>query len=144
MIELSDFKTDKEDITKPITSTKKRKQAIEELLKLIVESLNKNLLIIIDELDRCKPSYSVELLEVIKHLFNSDNIVFLFASNKTELIQTIKLIYGQEFDGYKYLNRFFEFTLPPVDVKEYLRYKFSNKFSLQYRYVNTICFLSKK
>ncbi|MGX7126011.1 KAP family P-loop NTPase fold protein [Enterococcus viikkiensis] len=140
LIELSDFKADKEDVTKTITSTEKRKQAIEELLKLVVESLNKHLLIVIDELDRCKPSYAVELLEVIKHFFNSDNIVFLFASNKAELTQTIKLIYGQEFDGYRYLNRFFdfEFTLPPIDVREYLKYKFSNEISFQYRYVDTI------
>ena len=77
---------------------------------------------------------------MIKHFFNSDNIVFLFASNKAELTQTIKLIYGQEFDGYRYLNRFFdfEFTLPPIDVREYLKYKFSNEISFQYRYVDTI------
>lgn len=140
LIELSDITAEKEGITKTVTSTEKRKQAIMELLNLVVESIGKQLLIVVDELDRCKPSYAVELLEVVKHFFNSNDIVFLFASNKSELTHTVKLIYGQEFDGYKYLNRFFdfEFTLPTINVKEYLRYKFSNEINLNYYYGESI------
>ena len=37
------------------------------------------LVMMIDELDRCRPSYAVELLEVAKHLFSVAGIVFVLA-----------------------------------------------------------------
>jgi hypothetical protein len=46
---------------------------------LLVERGNR-LVIFIDELDRCKPSYAVRLLERIKHFFENDLITFVFQS----------------------------------------------------------------
>lgn len=63
------------------------------------------LIIIIDELDRCRPSYAVEVLEKIKHLFSAENVVFILAINKTQLEESIKTIYG-EIDAKKYLQKF--------------------------------------
>ena len=45
------------------------------------EGQRRSLVIIIDELDRCRPSYAVELLEVAKHFFSMDHIVFVLALN---------------------------------------------------------------
>ena len=72
------------------------------------------LVIVIDELDRCRPSYAVELLEAAKHIFAVDNIVFVLAVNRTELSYSISALYGSEFDSLGYLNRFFDidFRLP--------------------------------
>ena len=69
------------------------------------------LLVLIDELDRCKPSYAVQLLERIKHYLSNDKITFVFAVNKEQLLQTIKAFYGDDFDAYQYLDRFFDFSL---------------------------------
>ncbi|WAF58355.1 KAP family NTPase [Aeromonas caviae] len=33
--------------------------------------------ILIDELDRCRPSYAVEMLETIKHIFDISGVVFV-------------------------------------------------------------------
>ena len=33
-------------------------------------------IIIIDELDRCRPDYAIQLLEIIKHIFDVKNIIF--------------------------------------------------------------------
>ena len=43
------------------------------------------LIIMVDELDRCKPSYAVKLLERIKHYFTNDRITFVFSVNTYEL-----------------------------------------------------------
>ena len=51
---------------------------------------NKPLIIAIDELDRCRPPYAVELLEIAKHFFSVDNIVFVLAIDKAQLIHAIK------------------------------------------------------
>ena len=75
---------------------------------------NRPLIVVIDELDRCRPSYAVELLEVAKHLFSVENIVFVLAVNRSELGHSIKALYGSRFDAEGYLRRFFDvdFRLP--------------------------------
>ena len=61
-----------------------------------------------------RPSYAVELLEVAKHLFAVDHIVFVLAINRSELAHSIKALYGGDFDALGYLRRFFDvdFVLP--------------------------------
>ena len=73
--------------------------------------------IVIDELDRCRPAYAVEFLEVAKHLFDVDNVVFVISVNRKQLAHSIKAIYGADFDALGYLNRFFDvdFRLPNAD-----------------------------
>ena len=75
------------------------------------------LVIVIDELDRCRPSYAIELLEVIKHLFSVDRIVFVMAINRSELAHSVCAIYGNDFDADGYLRRFIDidYRLPEPD-----------------------------
>lgn len=68
------------------------------------------LFILVDELDRCRPSYAVHLLERIKHLFEVDGVAFIFATNSQQLQHSIAGAYGQGFDGFTYLKRFFDRT----------------------------------
>ncbi|WP_279502147.1 KAP family P-loop NTPase fold protein [Aeromonas veronii] len=63
--------------------------------------------ILIDELDRCRPSYAVEMLETIKHIFDIPRVVFVLATDTEQLQHAVKVIYGSEFDAYTYLSRFF-------------------------------------
>ncbi|HIF9142927.1 TPA: KAP family P-loop NTPase fold protein, partial [Photobacterium damselae] len=63
--------------------------------------------IFIDELDRCKPSYAVEVLETIKHIFDIPGVIFVVATNTNQLQHTIKSVYGDGFDAIQYLGRFF-------------------------------------
>lgn len=63
--------------------------------------------ILIDELDRCRPSYAVEMLETIKHIFDIKGVVFVLATDTEQLQHAIKVIYGLDFDAHTYLNRFF-------------------------------------
>ena len=85
--------------------------------KLSESSENRPLIVMIDELDRCRPSYAVELLEVAKHVFAVDRIVFVLAVNRSELAHSIKALYGSGFDAVGYLRRFFDldFRLPDPD-----------------------------
>ena len=66
------------------------------------------LVVMIDELDRCRPSYAIELLEVTKHLFSVDGMVFVLALNHSQLIESTKALYGIDFDANEYLKRFFD------------------------------------
>lgn len=79
------------------------------------------IVIFIDELDRCRPSYAVRLLERIEHYFINDRITFVFSANLEQLQHTIKNFYGNDFDACRYLDRFFDLrvSLPQVDMEEY-------------------------
>ena len=68
------------------------------------------LVFIVDELDRCRPTFAIELLERIKHVFNVPNIVFIFGVNRKQLHESIKSVYGN-IDAAEYLQKFFDFNL---------------------------------
>ncbi|RMR34968.1 KAP P-loop domain protein [Pseudomonas syringae pv. coriandricola] len=73
--------------------------------------------IFVDELDRCRPTYAIELLERVKHLLDVEGLVFILAMDKSQLAHSVKAVYGTEFDALGYLKRFIdvEFTLPRAD-----------------------------
>jgi hypothetical protein len=91
--------------------------------KLRVNNKNEypGLVIFIDELDRCRPTYSIELLERIKHLFDIDNITFVLSLDKSQLIHSICHVYGSGIDADIYLRRFIDLTyrLPREDVRSF-------------------------
>ena len=104
-----------------LKDTEKRlKESLEQLGSEVASSTNQPLVVIIDELDRCRPTYAVECLERIKHLLEIPNIVFVLGVNRDELCQSIKHVNGQ-IDASTYLQRFFdlEFNLPLVRTREF-------------------------
>ncbi|EDL53572.1 KAP P-loop domain protein [Vibrio mediterranei AK1] len=101
---------------------------IRKKLSLLAEVLNQNhgqelpIVVLVDELDRCRPDYAIEMLEVIKHFFDTKHFVFVVATDTDQLCCSIKAIYGDDFDSEKYLKRFFhrKAQLPTPDLKHYL------------------------
>lgn len=75
----------------------------------------------IDEIDRCRPTYAIELLENIKHLFNVEGIVFVIATDMEQLSQSVKALYGLESNPQGYLRRFIdiEVQLPKPHLEAY-------------------------
>ncbi|CAH6947006.1 ATPase AAA [Vibrio chagasii] len=88
--------------------------ALQNALKQIVA--DKKIVIFIDELDRCKPDFSVRILEVIKHIFNIDGLDFVLVSNFEQLAASINNTYGENIDAQEYLDKFIKFkiSLPTV------------------------------
>jgi len=74
--------------------------------------------VFIDELDRCRPSYAVEMLETIKHVFDIPGVVFVVATDTEQLQHAVKAIYGEGFNAKVYLGRFFNsrFSLNAPDL----------------------------
>lgn len=77
----------------------------------------KPLVFIIDELDRCRPNFSIEVLEKAKHFFNVENIIFVLGADKEQLGHSIKAVYGNDLNVNGYLRRFIDldYVLPPPD-----------------------------
>ena len=124
--------TEEEDLDSPpdpftYHDTKKAICSFRTALQDVANSLSckhqdNPLIIAIDELDRCRPSYAVELLEVVKHFFAVTNIVFVLAIDKSQLSHAIQAIYGSNFDSVGYLRRFIDldFRLPDPDRHEFI------------------------
>lgn len=100
---------------------KKVKEQFKEKIKKILKEENKKLIVFVDELGRCRPTYAIELLEVIKHLFNVENCIFIIAWDKTQLSHSIKTVYGSEMNSEGYLRRFIDldYSLPEPNNREY-------------------------
>lgn len=111
------------------------KETIQELLENIKD--NKPFVIFIDELDRCRPLYSIELLEKIKHFFGIKGLIFILSIDKEQLSESIKSQYGN-INATKYLKRFIdlEYELKNNNINEfcdclYEKFKFNEKLSLK-------------
>ena len=92
----------------------KYKNKIKESMNSICK--NKTQIFIIDELDRCKPSFAMETLEIVKHFFDVKNCVFIIAVDKVQLEESIKTIYGNGINSEKYFSKLFDyqFNLLPI------------------------------
>lgn len=112
------------DVLSDIKASKNLKELINDFFESLLPEQGERLVIFIDELDRCKPSFAVDLLEKIKHYFCNDKITFVFSINATELQHTIKQFYGENFDGYKYLSKMFDMyiMLPKPNLEKYYSY----------------------
>lgn len=101
---------------KEINTSKTVEEHVKEFLDELFKEHGNRLIVFVDELDRCKPSYAVKVLERIKHYFTNDRITFVFSINTSELQHTIRKHYGNDFNADRYLDRFliggFRYLLP--------------------------------
>lgn len=65
--------------------------------------------IVVDELDRCRPDYALEVLEVIKHFFNVPRVHFVLGVNLNALEEMVRARYGSEIEAGPYLRKFIQF-----------------------------------
>ena len=99
------------------------REVLERLASEVRKESGQPLVFIIDELDRCRPTFAIELLERVKHIFDVPNMVFVFGINRGELVKSLESVYG-EIDAGTYLRRFFdmEFLLPAPDSARFCRH----------------------
>ena len=100
------------------------KSSLRDLANTIwISTDGKPIVVLIDELDRCRPTYAIELLETAKHIFGVDHVVFVLAVNRQQLAHSVKALYGSKFDAEGYLRRFFDidYGLPAPDRESFIR-----------------------
>ncbi len=119
-------------INNEIEEYDKKKEALSEIKNDLAYFIKENcgdkpLVFIVDELDRCRPDYAVEVLEKIKHLFAVEGVVFVLSIDKEQLSHAICGYYGSEkIDSREYLRRFIdlEYNLPEPDYKQFISHLF--------------------
>lgn len=88
------------------------------------------LVVVVDELDRCRPDYALEVLEIIKHFFSVPCVHFVLGVNLEALENSVSARYGNKMNHEAYLRKFISLQLQlPVDLGDRHR---SNPASLAY------------
>ena len=77
-------------------------------------SSNRKLVIVVDELDRCRPDYALSMLEVIKHFFDVPNVHFVLGVNLRELENSVRARYGNQISAEKYVQKFISVAMPLI------------------------------
>lgn len=117
---LNEYREKKDEIT----------EAREKLISLTNKidstgNLKLPVFIFIDNLDICKPDYGINLLEEIKPLFKLQNFIFILSLNKNQLSNSLKSIYGLEFDCDSYqsslINTFYK--LEPPNYNDFIKHE---------------------
>lgn len=112
------------------------KEIVATFKKSVKKSIKKGkkIYILVDELDRCRPSYAIEFLECLKHLFTDlkqSGLCFVIATDTAQLKCIVKKCYGDNYDAEGYLRRFFNLTinlLPPEAHCDFILGFFENDF----------------
>jgi hypothetical protein len=89
---------------------------------------SKPLIVIVDELDRCRPVFALEILERIKHFFSVPNVHFVLGSHLRQLSNSVKVAYGADIDSQLYLQKFIQLTVYLMDDGERIDQWATTKF----------------
>ena len=108
---LKDYDEEKEQ-NKDFDSLYGFRKALDTTRRGILEiANNKAVIIVVDELDRCLPTYAIKILERLHHIFHElDNVVVMVSMDKRQLEQSIKALYG-DIDVDVYLRKFISFKV---------------------------------
>ena len=123
-----------------IDAFKREKQAAKQFRELLQElmafarsaaqdsSTAPPLVLMIDELDRCRPTFAVAMLERIKHFFEVPGLVFVLALDLEQLKASTRKVYGADLNAAEYLRRFIdlELRLPRARVGDMVQAMLTN------------------
>lgn len=110
------------DLADSIVTIEEKQSSLNKLFNKIIKS-DERILLVVDELDRCRPDYAVKLLETLKHFYNNPKLSIIVVTNNRQLSYTIKKYYGSDFDGYGYLNKIYDsvITLGIDNLENYVK-----------------------
>ena len=81
---------------------------------------NQKLVLIVDDMDRCRPDIAVKTLEVIKHFFDIEGLIVIIPVGKDRLTKYINAFYGLPTDSREdkeeYLQKFLNETIQIPDL----------------------------
>lgn len=99
----------------PILPTDILQKAKYNLTEFIKRLPNHKLVLVVDDMDRCRPDIAVKTLEVIKHFFDIEGLIVIIPVGKERLVKYINAFYGLPTDSREnkeeYLQKFLNETI---------------------------------
>lgn len=101
----------------------KRREALgtlKQTLERIFGGATVKAVVVIDELDRCRPDYAIQYLETIKHIFDIRGIAFVLCIDERQLRSAAGVLFGKDLAFEEYLRKFVHRTvhLPSPSAEE--------------------------
>lgn len=88
--------------------------------RLSEEASRRQIILLIDEVDRCVPSHALQIIETARHVFCVEGVQLVIAVNQDSLEHSIRDTYRSSYDAERYLRRFIDTTYqlpdPPANV----------------------------
>jgi hypothetical protein len=99
-------------------------QAVEQLP---AQGKNPTLIFFVDEIERCRPTFAIALLERIKHLFDVPNLLFVLSLDNKQLEASVAAVYGQGINATEFLRPFIdlEYAIPVIGAQQFVESLFS-------------------
>ena len=94
-----------------------RRKALHQLQERLWETFggkSLKVIVLVDELDRCRPDYAISYLETIKHVFAVKGLSFVLAVDYQQLAAAASALFGQHLKFPEYFRKFChrDFFLP--------------------------------
>ncbi len=116
-------------------------------IKTVIEKLAKKyvILVIVDELDRCLPEYSIQVLERLHHICNEKPVIQILAIDKKNLADSIAKVFGKDYSQTNapvvritlfcetYLQKFVDMIIPLTNGKIDARLEALNGLEKDYK-----------
>ena len=96
-----------ESVLKDHVKADKNLKALQTALAEIAAT--KPIILFVDELDRCRPNFAVDMLEIMKHTFDVEGVNFVLITNTQQLKASVNHCYGHAVDAQRYLDKFIKF-----------------------------------
>lgn len=105
-------------------------QQIKKHFNSLIKSINKPVIIYIDDLDRCNALYVVGLLEGIQTLFKDSKVFYIVAADKHWISQCFEIVYEKFKEvnknpnsslGYNFLQKMFQFSIRLPNISDKLK-----------------------
>lgn len=127
-----------ESLLKDHVDASKNLLTLQNTLKELAQK--KPIIIFIDELDRCRPSFAVDMLEIIKHVFDVEGVSFVLITNTQQLKASINHCYGNTVDAQRYLDKFLKFS---ISIPQLLTDSYAKKSSVSIKHFENLVRNSK-
>lgn len=102
-----------------VTALRESLAELPDLLTLTNGDSKLPLIVVIDELDRCRPDFALGLIEVLKHFFRAQRTHFVLVANRRQIENSIHHRYGEAVNAIEYLRKFYDFQVDyEIDYSE--------------------------
>ena len=120
LIDPSEFGTRRLDDARRVGRCQKgRREVHRDAREVSCPAGSGSVVVFIDELDRCRPAYALQLLDAVRCLLSVDGLVIVLSVNRDELCHSVEAIYGPSFNTDRYLRRFVDLSIGlPVPDEE--------------------------
>jgi hypothetical protein len=122
----------KTDVLQLYRSRRGALDRLKESLTSMAEHLDAPVLLMVDELDRCRPDFAIQYLETIKHLFDIKGLNFILAVDAGQLENSARALFGEGLNFDEYYRKFahWRVTLPRPSLEgiRKLVTKFTGKY----------------